>query len=188
MKTFRPVYVREFKCDGKACDSRCCRDWRVSVDEDTRQKYLNLPDVEREDFFRHVTDENSLRPTASGACPFLNDELLCKLQLAHGEDFLPAVCQSFPRVTYKLDDENFLQAMTTTCPVAAIEILLRDEPITFEVADELKTRLVFDFTQKLSMPAEKFLSAQVEAVKILQRRELSINRRLKLLCAFFGET
>ena len=186
MKIFRPVYVRDFKCDGQACDSRCCRDWKIYVDEDTRKKFQSLPD--REKILRHMTEKNSFRPTNSGTCPFLNENLLCNLQLEYGEDFLPAVCQSYPRVTYKLDDENFLQAMTVTCPVAAMEILLREEPITFEVADELKTRLIFDFTEKLSMPVEKFLSAQVEAVKILQRRELSINRRLKLLCKFFGET
>lgn len=186
MKIFRPEYVREFKCDGEFCGSRCCRDWKISFDEDTRKKFQSLPD--REEIFQHVTDKNSFRPLKSGACPFLNENFLCNLQLRHGEDFLPAVCQSYPRVTYKLDDENFLQAMTITCPVAAIEILLREEPITFEVADELKTRLIFDFTEKLSGPVEKFLSAQVEAVKILQRRELSINRRLKLLCKFFGET
>ena len=187
MKTFRPVYVREFKCDGKACDSRCCRDWKVTVDEDTRQKYLNLPDDERENFFRHVTNENSIRPTNSGACPFLNDELLCNLQLKRGEEFLPAVCQSFPRVTYKLDDETFLQAMTLTCPVAAIEILLRDEPITFETVDGVNARLVFDFTKKLSRPVKEFLFVQHKAIEILQRRDLSINRRLKRLCRIFGE-
>lgn len=186
MKVFRPIYVREFKCDGEFCGSRCCRNWKISIDEETRKNFQSLPD--REKIFRHVTKENSFRPTNSGECPFLNENFLCNLQLAHGENFLPAVCQSYPRVTYKLDEENFLQGMTVTCPVAAIDILLREEPITFEVADELKTRLVFDFTKKLSMPVEKFLSAQVESVKILQRRELSINRRLKLLCEFFGET
>lgn len=188
MKVLRPVYVREFKCDGKACDSRCCRDWKIYVDEDTRQKYLSLPDGDREDFFRHVTDEQALRPTASGACPFLNDDNLCDLQLARGEEFLPAVCQSFPRVTYKLDAETYLQAMTLTCPVAAIEILLRNEPITFEFADdEVKTRLMFDFTDKLSRPVEEFFTVQRDAIKILQRRDMSINRRLKRLCEFFGE-
>ena len=186
MKIHRPDYVREFKCDGEFCGSRCCRDWKVSVDEDTRKKFQSHADSEK--LFSHVTDDNYFKPSKSGACSFLNENFLCNLQLEYGEDFLPAVCQSYPRVTYKLDDENFLQAMTVTCPVAAIEILLRDEPITFEVADELTTRLVFDFTEKLSMPVEKFLSAQVEAVKILQRRELSINRRLKLLCELFGES
>ena len=37
MKIFRPTYVRDFKCDGKACGSRCCRDWRVVLDEETRE-------------------------------------------------------------------------------------------------------------------------------------------------------
>ena len=186
MKIFRPTYVAEFKCDGKACGSRCCRDWSVPVDFDTRQKFLQLPD--REKLFAHVTDDNFFRLTDSGDCPFLNENFLCRLQLEHGEDFLPAICQSFPRVTYKIADDFFLQAMTLTCPVAAIKILLHDEPITFEVADELNTRMVFDFTKKLSMPVEKFLSVQRRAIEILQRRELSINRRLKLLCEFFGET
>ena len=38
------------------------------------------------------------------------------------------------------------------------------------------------------MPVEEFLRGQLEAIKLLQRRELSLNRRLKLLCEFFGET
>ena len=188
MKIFRPTYVAAFKCDGKACEARCCRDWRIVVDEETRQKYLRLPAAAREKFFKHV-DESAqvLKLKRSGVCPFLNENFLCKLQLELGEDFLTAICQSFPRVTYKLDDEIFLQAMTLTCPVAAIEILLRGEPIELEIADKLNARQVFDFTDKLSLPAEKFLLQQQAAIKILQRRELSLNLRLKNLCEFFGE-
>lgn len=187
MKIFRPTYVKYFKCDGKACNARCCRDWRVVVEEQTRQKYLNLPSDEREEIFKHV-DESAqvfeMKP--SGACPFLDENFLCKLQLKRGEEFLPAICQSFPRVTYRLNDEIFLQAMTLSCPVAAIEILLRGR-IELEVVDELDARQVFDFTEKISAPVEEFLRGQREAIKILQRRELSLNRRLKELCAFFGE-
>lgn len=187
MKIFRPNYVKYFSCDGKACGARCCRYWRVVVEEQTRQKYLNLPNDEREEFFRHV-DESAqvfeLKP--SGACPFLDENFLCKLQLKRGEEFLPAICQSFPRVTYRLDDEIFLQVMTLSCPVAAIEILLRGR-IELEIVDELDARQVFNFTEKLSMPAEEFLRKQHAAIKILQRRELSLNRRIAELCAFFGE-
>ena len=133
---------------------------------------------------------------SSGACPFLDENFLCKLQLKHGEEFLTAICQSFPRVTYKLADEIYLQAMTLTCPVAAILILLREEPIDFEIANELKARQVFDFTKTMrnaqgvmrnDLIVEEFLTRQRTAIKILQRRELSINRRLEELCAFFGE-
>ena len=185
MKIFRPTYVKNFKCDGKFCGSRCCRDWKIFLDEETRQKYLSLPD--REKFFQHVDDSAQVfKLQESGACPFLNENFLCKLQLRHGEDFLPAICQSFPRVTYKLGEEIFLQAMTLTCPVAAISILLRGEKIDFEIAEELKARQIFDFTERIS-DAEKFLARQRAAIKILQRRDLPINARLKNLCEFFGE-
>ena len=188
MKIFRPTYVKDFKCDGKACGSRCCRDWRILLDGETREKYLRLPAADREKIFSHVDESaQAFKMKRSGACPFLGENFLCKLQLAHGEEFLTAVCQSFPRVTYKLDAEIFSQAMTLTCPVAAILILLREEPIGFEVVDELKARQVFDFTEKISLPAEKFLERQHAAIKILQRRDLSLNRRLKKLCEFFGE-
>ncbi len=187
MKIFRPVYVKEFKCDGKACGSRCCRDWRILVDRDTQEKYLRLPAAAREEFFSRFDESaQAFKMQRSGACPFLNENFLCKLQIKRGEDFLPAICQSFPRVTYKIGEEFFLQAMTLTCPVAAILILLRGEPLAFEIGEELKTRQIFDFTKRISS-AEEFLTRQQAAIKILQRRDLSINRRLKLLCEFFGE-
>ena len=190
MKIYRPTYVKNFKCDGVTCGSRCCRDWNVVIDKSTREKYSQLPKADREEFFSNITtldDSQVLQMTKTGVCPFLGENFLCKLQLKHGEDFLTEVCQSFPRVTYKLSEEIFLQAMTLTCPLAAIEILLHDEPITFETVDKLGARMIFDFTEKLSMPTEKFLSEQRTAIEILQRRKFSINERLKLLCEHFGE-
>jgi len=188
MKVFRPTYVKNFRCDGKLCDARCCHDWNVVVDDATREKYSELPAEAREEFFRHVTTldgENVLQMTPSGACPFLDENFLCRLQIKHGENFLAAVCQSYPRVTFKIADEIFLQAMTLTCPVAATEILFGGK-ISFETG-ELTARMVFDFTKKISMPAEKFLSEQRAGIEILQRRELPINERLRLLCEHFGE-
>ena len=188
MKVYCPTYVKDFKCNGLACQSRCCRDWRILIDEDTRQRYLNLPADDRKEIFSHVDESAQVfKMKPSGACPFLDENFLCKLQLKHGEEFLTAVCQSFPRVTYKLADEIFLQAMTLTCPVAAILILLSNEPIEFEFVEELKARQVFDFTTRLTLPAEEFLARQHDAIKILQRRELTINQRLRELCEFFGE-
>ena len=188
MKIFCPTYVKDFKCDGKACGSRCCRDWRILIDGETREKYLRLPAASREEIFKHVDESaQAFVMQRSGACPFLDENFLCKLQLKHGEEFLTAICQSFPRVTYILGEEIFSQSMTLTCPVAAILILLRGAPIEFEFVDELKARQVFDFTGKISLPAEKFLERQQAAIKILQRRDLSINRRLEELCKFFGE-
>ena len=187
MKIFRPTYVKDFKCDGRACGSRCCRDWRILLDGQTREKFLRLPPDERQKIFSHVDeDTQSFRMKSSGACPFLDENFLCRLQLEHGEDFLTNVCQSFPRVTYKIGEEIFLQSMTLTCPVAAILILLRPKPLEFEIVDRLDARQIFDFTKRIS-DAEKFLERQRAAIKILQRRNFSLNRRLENLCEFFGE-
>ena len=185
MKIYRPNYFKEFKCDGRACEARCCRDWRILLDEATREKYLRLP--EREEFFKHVDETaQAFKMKKSGACPFLDENFLCKLQKKRGEEYLPAICQSYPRVTYKLGEKVFLQAMTLTCPVAAILILLQEEPIRIEVAEKLNTRQIFDFTGRISA-AEGFIERQKAAISILQRRDWSINRRIRELCEFFGE-
>ena len=187
MRLFRPNYVGAFKCDGAACNARCCRNWRVSVDEETRDKFLRLPSADRQKFFQHLDDSaQAFRLQEAGACPFLDENFLCKLQLEYGEEFLPAICHSFPRVTYKLAEDIFLQAMTLTCPLAAKLLLRRNEPpLTFEVVEDVQARLVFDFTEKIPLPAEIFLARQKSAIEILQRRDLSLNARLETLCAFF---
>lgn len=190
MKIYRLTCVGEFQCDGASCGSRCCRDWHIVVDDKTCEKFLDLNEADREEFFNHVTEFNGahvFRQKKSGECQFLDENSLCRLQIKHGEEFLPEICQSFPRVTYKLDDETFLQTLTLTCPIAAKKILLRNESLTFEVADEIGARMIFDFTTKFSKSVEKFLRRQYLAIKILQRRELSINERLRELCEFFGE-
>ena len=51
MKIYRPNYVKDFKCDGKACGSRCCRDWRIVLDEEMREKFLRLPADDRQEIF-----------------------------------------------------------------------------------------------------------------------------------------
>lgn len=189
-------YIKNFHCDGKICGSRCCRDWKIFVDNETYQKFLQADDSE--EILKNIEQENNsfvLKMTERGFCKFLDENFLCRLQKKHGENFLTAVCQSFPRITYKLSKDIFQQSMTLTCPVAAEKILLSEEKINFvEVqkinfssVQKLNARMVIDFTKKLSYPAEKFLQIQTRAIKILQDRNFSINERLKNLCELFHE-
>lgn len=195
MKCIQPNYIENFHCNGKICGARCCRDWRIVVDEDAYNKFLELETAESEKIFQHtewVEDENEgvdilvLKLREDGVCSLLDEkDCLCKLQKKHGEDFLTAICQSFPRVTYKLDDEIFQQSMTLTCPLAANLILLPTAPITFNEVSEITARAIIGFKKKLSRPVEEFLKVQMQAVKILQDRNFSINQRLKNLCEIF---
>lgn len=190
MKCYQSDYVKNFQCDGKICNSRCCRDWQVPVDADILKKFFELEETDRTEILKNFVDvkENfkAIKLTSQNKCSFLGEDFLCKIQKRHSENFLPAICQTYPRVIYKLDAEIFLQSMTLTCPVATRLILLHEDKITFEQVEEVQGRLIIDFTKKISRPAEKFLHFQSNAIKILQDRNFSINHRLKNLCAYFG--
>ena len=181
MKCIVPNYIKNFLCDGTLCESRCCHDWQVIVDNETHKKYLSLND---ENILKHLTkskDGNSIvfNMKENGCCPFLGKDFLCKIQKRLGENFLSDICQSYPRVTYKLE------TMTLTCPVAAKLILLSDK-IIFSETDEIKERAVFDRTKKIPVPANEVLKIQSDSIKILQDRNFSINERLMHLCVKFG--
>lgn len=194
MKCIQPNYLKNFQCDGKKCGARCCRDWRIVVDEDAYDKFSELENSGREKIFQHtewVEDEREgvdilvLKLREDGVCSLLGEDCLCKLQKKHGEDYLTAICQSFPRVTYKLDEEIFQQSMTLTCPLAANLILLPNEQITFTEVSNVKERAIIGFKNKISRPVEEFLKIQMQAIKILQDRNFSINQRLKNLFEMF---
>ena len=197
MKCIQPNYIENFQCDGKICGARCCRDWRIIVDEDTCDKYFALENSAREEIFEHtewVEDETEnvdimvLKLRENGICSFLDEkDCLCSLQKKYGENFLTAICQSFPRVTYKLDENFFEQSMTLTCPLAANLILLPMQPITFTEVEKVTARAVIGFKKKISRPVEDFLKVQMQAIKILQDRNFSINQRLKNLYEVFAE-
>lgn len=179
-------YIKDFQCDGKICDCRCCRDWAIQLDSDTREKFLTLEDDDREEIFQNINENShTLKLSEDFRCSFLDADGLCKIQKKHGEDFLPAVCQSFPRMTRRLDEDFFEQSMTLTCPVAAQIILLSPDPINFIETDEINSRLILDFQKYISPSTEKFFEIQMQAIKILQDRNFSINERLKNLCEFF---
>lgn len=179
-------YIKNFQCDGKICDCRCCREWAISLDNDTREKFLTLETSEREEIFQNINEiSHTLKLSENFRCSFLDADGLCKIQKRHGENFLPAICQSFPRMTFKLDEDFFEQSMTLTCPVATQIILLSPDPINFVENDEINSRLVIDFRKYLTHPPQEFLQVQMQAIKILQDRNFSINERLKNLCEFF---
>ena len=190
-KCLQPDYVKNFKCDGKLCGCRCCRDWRIVVDEDAYKKFLALNDEEilkniewKRDLTANI-DVMTLKLHDDGLCSFLTEEGLCSIQKKHGEDFLTAICQSYPRVTYKLDENFFEQSMTLTCPVAAQMILLPFEPIKFVEVDDVTTRAIIGLKKTFSS-VDDFVKLQMDAIKILQDRTLTINRRLKSFYGMFG--
>lgn len=186
MKCIQADYVKNFFCDGKICGSRCCRDWKIPLDDDALKNFSTLDQAQQKIIFSNFAD-STINLDENGFCAFLDKrDFFCKIQKAHGENFLPAICQTYPRVIYKIGADFFSQSMTLTCPVAANLILLRDSPIQFNFVENFSGKLIINFEKKLKKSAGEILNAQLNAIKILQNRNFSINQRLKNICEFFG--
>lgn len=191
MISIRPKYLSQFKCDGRSCKSRCCKGWKVAVDGAAYSKYCSianrdirqviLSEIERTD-----DQKRFIKMKSDQRCAFLDDDYLCKIQKHCGEEYLTAICHSYPRVSYKLGDV-LEQSLTLTCPVAARLILLPTSSIEFEEVEVEKPRGIFDWTSKLSIPIEEAVSIQATAISILQDRHFDFNERLMKLCMFLRD-
>ena len=186
MKCIRPTYINNFQCDGKTCGSRCCKGWRVVVEDETYKKFCAIEDEnERQEILSEFDQSDDkkifVKLKDNLDCPFLDEDYLCKIQKRHGEEYLTAICHSYPRVIYKLD--NILEeSMTLTCPIAEKLILLPKMPIEFEEIEIDPPRGIFDRTNKIKLPVEESISIQATATAILQSRNMSFNERLLRLC------
>ena len=188
----KPQYLDDFKCDGAKCNAKCCRsEWAICVDATTYEKYSSLPQAQ--EILRHLRGDKSgekyFIEHEGEACPFLGADNLCRIQKTHGEDYLSQVCASYPRIVTRF--ENFFElALSLTCPVAAKIILLRTEPLRFEVAEASEKILRFGVNNiVLGIPhdfAPLIVDVQFAMVSILQERRLTLDQRLIVL-EFFLE-
>ena len=131
-RVFAPSYLWDFRCDGAACGCHCCRDWRIPVDTAAWERLARLPSKARKAVFAKLTEKEETgwetKHDKNGACAFLDTDGLCRLQKTHGEEFLPDICDSYPRVSYRFGD-YVERSLALTCPVAARLALLPDSPM-----------------------------------------------------------
>ena len=183
----QPKYVKNFKCDEKKCPANCCsRNWKISVDNETYEKYLQLESSNHE-LTRHIFSDGDelFIKQEGGACPFLNSEGLCSIQLEHGEENISQICRSYPRQLYKFGG-IIERSLLLTCPLAAKLILNLNRHIEFETAQiDLPNWAQRQIFVNESNAPQKILPYAVEvqltAISILQQRRLSIDARLIVL-------
>lgn len=191
----QPEYVGKFQCDGAACDSKCCKNWAVDIDELTYRKYCTIePKTERNRIVSRIKYKKQekmilVEMAKNGDCPFLQSDGLCKIQKTWGEDWLSNTCTIYPRKPY-LTGNLFMMALTLTCPVAAKLALLPKEPMTFEevpITEEQRDELLRRCQGRLSMMGDALLDIQYGGIAILQNRALTIDQRLIVLGFFLDQ-
>ena len=116
-------------------------------------------------------------------CPFLNDENLCDMHIAIGEEHTPVTCRNFPRFIYDFGGTREI-GISFSCPVAADLIYNSDESLSFD------TEINSDLPTLNDIDAELFIKlkqARTKAFSIIQNPQKPLNIRLCELLDFAKE-
>ena len=128
-------YYDKFKCKCGDCRSVCCGGWGITVSD---EEYFRLIGLDCPAELRYILDcalavvddpcperYAMMKPSYTGKCRLINEEGLCSLQIACGEEVLPAVCRMYPRSL----TENHA-GCSASCE-RVVEMLMRVEPLSF---------------------------------------------------------
>ena len=184
----QPAYVKNFHCDGRLCNAKCCRGWLIEVDSDTYAKYQRLPDevLRRRvlEKLKKSTPESKYRFRMEGInCPMLQQDWLCVLQKKYGEDCLSDTCHQFPRRVHKILPDTVERVLSFACPVAARLALCQREPMRMEAInlEGKREKSFFTLPKRIVDRTAYLLSVQMAAITLLQSRKFTLNKRLKML-------
>ena len=182
-------YVGKFQCNGKKCNARCCKAWKITIDDETLKRYSEIESEAKEITSQivHEKNFNVVKLDAKRFCPFLTKENFCGIQKKYGEDFLSVTCRTYPRIS-RFINGIFENSLTLSCPVAAESALTSTDSMEFELVQKS-----FDSEKNAlnvpSLPPEvltNFLDVQLEALAILKNKLFTIDQRLAVL-GFFIE-
>lgn len=194
-------YLENFSCIGSACEDTCCIGWNVDIDQKTYKKYNNVSDKEIKPLLNKFIKRQRSNPSESkyaviamnstSACPLLNEENLCSIQKALGEDYLSNVCSTYPRITNQVNG-SLEKSATLSCPEAARLALLNPNGIQFnEIEESIQIKLHLNRTLNTDRNLVKhatdeyFWDLRIFTIQVLQNRSYSLAHRLIILGMFY---
>ena len=127
LRHLRPDFYESFRCRASACRHSCCKGWEIDIDENTLELYQNLSGEWREKMDAAIVCDDSgahFRLMEDERCPFLQQDGLCELICAFGEDALCDICALHPRF-YEVVDSYELAGLGLSCE-AVCDLLMAD--------------------------------------------------------------
>lgn len=170
---------RGFQCASSECPYTCCAGWSVALDEETDRFYQSCAGELGEYINRNIQRENGTAVMIlreNGRCPMLDENNLCRIQLAYGPDRLSTVCRLFPRLAV-LDDGLKMNYLQLSCPEAARMVLTHRESMRIlrHEAPDPPGRAAGE-AELCALRREAFFAA----LRIIQDRECDIVQRQRL--------
>lgn len=166
----KPEYYDKFTCIANDCSLTCCQEWKIYVDDDTLNKWkiLSLPEAPEKtlDCYVNSADEQSvITLNQKHKCPFLNQQKLCKLVIAQGDEVLSKTCQTFPRQIHSFP--NVTEYSLVACCPAVVDYFYQDEPISF-INEEIS-------------PQTSLFFLRHQMMKLVWNRDFSLSKNLSML-------
>ena len=185
-----PTYYKNFACKCGDCRTPCCGGWSVTV---SMSEYFNLLSLDCSEELRHKIncalcinngDSESayarLTPSWLGTCHLQREDGLCAVHAECGEWSLPNICRVYPRCAR--DGEVLRLCCSSSCEKTVELFMEQKEPMDFERAS-----FALDAYMDDGMTEDEF-AKQMEYVKILQNRQISVENRLfELYKYMFGK-
>lgn len=186
MKIKVPDYYQDFSCIAGACTDTCCAGWQVDVDDRSYAYYKTVTGAFGDRLHSVMIDgkkgaEGQFRIRPDGRCPFLNEENLCDLYTALGEDALCVTCAQYPRYTTEFGSLRET-GIALSCKTAA-ELILRgngtpgfmewDDPDAFPALNDIDGNRF-----------RYLAAARQKAFEIVWDRTYEIGERMALLLYF----
>ena len=203
VNTFIPKYMEKFKCIGSECTDTCCAGWDINIDENSLERYKNstgalkslvegkfLTDDKKGDFF----NAGYMILKDGSRCPFLNENMLCDIHGAVGEENLCITCKSYPRV-FNIVDGIYEKSALASCEEICRLALMNKEKMEFVEAEEeldednIEIRRIIDteaFAGTESL-IQYFWEIRILSINIIQCSEYSIDKRLSILKRFYSK-
>lgn len=184
MKIVTPDYYKDFRCIAGYCTDTCCAGWDVDVDEASYKYYKKVKGSfgKRLKSVMVPSEEGGCTFTLNnGRCPFLNEENLCDLYIALGEDKLCETCAEFPRFINEYGGIREI-GIAPSCKTAG-ELMLgyRDE-LTFDEKDS--NEQVSSYNDIDPLTYMQLRQARIIAYNIVSDRDYTIAERAVLILMF----
>ena len=128
LRHLQPDFYEHFRCRASACRHSCCRGWEIDIDKNTLELYRGLRGEWKEKMDAAIASDDAgahFRLTEDERCPFLQQDGLCELICAFGEDALCDICALHPRF-YEAVGSYELAGLGLSCE-AVCDLLLAEE-------------------------------------------------------------
>lgn len=177
-----PDYYNEFSCIADKCEATCCAGWQIVVDKESLKKYKKVSGEFRKRIQEGVDfKEGVFYQNPGKRCAFLNEQNLCDMYTALGEDSFCETCRRYPRHIEEFENVREF-TLSASCPEAARILLSKKNPVTFyDVEVEAEEDEFDDFDP---LVYEKLLEARGEMLKLMQNRKIPVKERAAALWDF----